>query len=176
MHTCVNLCMHKKPWGTLRNLRTVTYLHRRREQWESETCAHTHKYGVPCARGEGDKMEVMPSGCRVGMRGHEEKPHSAQEKDTHAESIRQSVKCVLWLMAGGWRGGLFYPQHWLRDSKSDIKSLSSVPKSLNLDEDVCSVSGVTVTVWLIFWQFLWGWWRHVSILRWRGSPFWRSAK
>lgn len=44
--------------------------------------------------GGGHKMGVTHSGCHVGMKGHEEKPHSAAEKDTlmqKASASRLSV-------------------------------------------------------------------------------------
>lgn len=57
-----------------------------------------------------DKMEVTHSGCRVGMKGHEEKPHSAGEKDTlmqKASASRLSVSSGSWRRDG--RDELFIP-------------------------------------------------------------------
>lgn len=45
-------------------------------------------------RGKKDKMEVTRTGCSVGVRGHEERLHSAEEKDTlmqKASTIQLSV-------------------------------------------------------------------------------------
>lgn len=37
--------------------------------------------------GGGDKMEVTRTGCSVSVRGHEERLHSAEEKDTLMQKV-----------------------------------------------------------------------------------------
>lgn len=75
-------------------------------------------------------MEVTHRGCRVGMKGHEEKPHSAVEKDTlmqKASASQLSVSSGSWRADGGEAFFLF------QGCKSkDIKFLFSVLKYYKL--------------------------------------------
>lgn len=95
-----------------------------------------------------DKMEVTHSGCHVGMKGHEEKPHSAVEKDTlmqKASASRLSVSSGSWRTDGG--EALFYS----RAAKAKIlNSFSSALKHYKLHGDVVKMPFWFIAVALCF--------------------------
>lgn len=135
--TCACTKSLEEHWGTCSPWHTSTEY----ENNERLRHAHTHKCGVPHAqarrREKKDKMEVTHSGCRAGTRGHEEKPHSAEEKDTLMQKASASRLSV---SSGSWRTDGREAFLFQGCKSKDIISLFSVLKYYRLHEDVVEMT------------------------------------